>query len=158
MRTEEVGEIYYSARELAKLLGISHNTPARWVNSGRVKAERSPGGDFAITRTSVIAHLNRTGKTIPAEILNPASLQSEVGFNRLITRNKRADDAYKKLLTTLDKAGAKPIRRRAVTMLDSNLWQGLSVLNFHERLGYLQAVADAVADYERLDKERSKCQ
>lgn len=149
----------YGTFELARLLGVSDRAPNRWVKSGRVDGFRSKDGKWRITRSSVIKYLEFAGQEVPQSILDPhaaiADQQAEITSG---VRCAEADQAYRKLLQTLDNGAEKTVKRRAVEMLDRNLWNGLSVLSQLERIGYLQAAADAVVDYGRLDKERKSFQ
>lgn len=47
--------VYYTTFQVAKVLGVSLPTVVNWVNSGRLKAHRTPGGHRRIAHTDVLA-------------------------------------------------------------------------------------------------------
>jgi len=51
----------YRVGEVARLLGVSPTTVRRWILSGRIRAERTPGGHYRIPESEVRRLLGRPG-------------------------------------------------------------------------------------------------
>jgi excisionase family DNA binding protein len=39
---------YFSAREVARIFGVSYRTVLRWCHRGKIRAMRTPGGHYRI--------------------------------------------------------------------------------------------------------------
>lgn len=52
---DESGELpeHMAPSEVAQLLGYAHVTVLRWIHSGKLRARRSPGGTYRVSRDEV---------------------------------------------------------------------------------------------------------
>jgi excisionase family DNA binding protein len=71
----------YTTGQLGRLLGVSRTTIVRWVEEGRLRARRSVGGWYLVSREEVLAFLFDLGfsKDVPWRIRAAA----EVAYERL---------------------------------------------------------------------------
>lgn len=53
----ETTEGYYTTAQLMKLFGVTRVTVYRWIDSGKIKAVRTPGGQLRIPKNSADAFL-----------------------------------------------------------------------------------------------------
>lgn len=67
------GPTYYTTYQVAKFLGVSLPTVVNWVNSGLLRAHRTPGGHRRIARQDVVAFardndypLHDLGSSVPS--------------------------------------------------------------------------------------------
>lgn len=63
----------YSSRKVGKLLGADPSSVNRWIDSGTLKAYRTPGGHRRVSFENLMDFLNRCEMPIPEE-LKPAQL------------------------------------------------------------------------------------
>lgn len=86
----------YSSRQVGKLLGADPSSVNRWIDSGKLKAYRTPGGHRRVLHDDLLAFLMDCGIPVPDEI--KPSLQTmllldpDTAFVRTFKRAiKRAD-------------------------------------------------------------------
>lgn len=63
----------FTTHQVAKLLGVSDQSVANWVDAGKLKASRTPGGHRRIEHEDLVAFLTAQNVPIPAE-LKPDSM------------------------------------------------------------------------------------
>jgi len=56
----------YSSIDLARILGIHRVTVTNWIKKGALKAIRTPGGRYRVSREDLISFLDAHGMPIPA--------------------------------------------------------------------------------------------
>ena len=56
----------FSPGQLAPIVGVSESTMKRWVDSGLLRAERTPGGHRKITVADLLAFLRSRGRPMPS--------------------------------------------------------------------------------------------
>jgi len=56
----------YSPIDLSRILGIHRVTVTNWIKKGAIKAIRTPGGRYRVSRDDLIAFLDTHGMPIPA--------------------------------------------------------------------------------------------
>ena len=56
----------YSSIDLSRILGIHRVTVTNWIKKGALKAIRTPGGRYKVSREDLISFLNAHGMPIPA--------------------------------------------------------------------------------------------
>jgi len=56
----------YSSIDLARILGIHRVTVTNWIKKGALKAIRTPGGRYKVSREDLISFLDTHGMPIPA--------------------------------------------------------------------------------------------
>lgn len=56
----------YSSIDLARILGIHRVTVTNWIKKGALKAIRTPGGRYKVSREDLITFLDAHGMPIPA--------------------------------------------------------------------------------------------
>lgn len=135
----------YSPVEVAEYLKCAHTTIHRLIYKGKLNAFRLPGSrNWKIPKESLFEFLESIGAPIPDGI-QPAAVVDQPPPQR----NKDADREWKRLICNPQES-----ELRVAKMLDANL-QALSVLTPLQRIGYVQAAADVVADFERLERERA---
>jgi len=55
----------YSSIDLAKILGVHRVTVTNWIKKGALKAARTPGGRYKVTKQDLRGFLSEQGMTIP---------------------------------------------------------------------------------------------
>jgi excisionase family DNA binding protein len=55
----------YSSIDLAKILGVHRVTVTNWIKKGALKAARTPGGRYKVTKQDLRDFLSEQGMTIP---------------------------------------------------------------------------------------------
>lgn len=63
------GPKYHTTYQVAKFFGVSLPTVVNWVNSGLLKAHRTPGGHRRIARNDVIAFARQHNYPLPKELV-----------------------------------------------------------------------------------------
>jgi excisionase family DNA binding protein len=63
------GPVYYTTYQVAKSLGVSLPTVANWVDSGLVRAHRTPGGHRRIAHADVIAFAREHNYPVGRDLL-----------------------------------------------------------------------------------------
>jgi len=58
----------YSSIDLARILGIHRVTVTNWIKKGALKAIRTPGGRYRVSREDLISFLDAHGTPIPASL------------------------------------------------------------------------------------------
>jgi excisionase family DNA binding protein len=58
----------YSSRQVGKLLGADPSSVNRWIDSGKLKAYRTPGGHRRVLHEDLLGFLDETGIPVPEEI------------------------------------------------------------------------------------------
>jgi excisionase family DNA binding protein len=58
----------FSSREVGKLVGADPSSVNRWIDSGRLKAYRTPGGHRRVLLENLVAFLNELAIPVPAEL------------------------------------------------------------------------------------------
>ncbi len=61
-----VDDVYYTTKEVAKLLKVSHLTVLRWIEAGKLEASK-PGGEWRISATALGKLLEETKKEVQEE-------------------------------------------------------------------------------------------
>ena len=56
---------------IARLLGVAVASISTWIDAGKLKAGRTPGGHRRVTKEELIAFLRRQGLPVPAELKAP---------------------------------------------------------------------------------------
>ena len=72
------GPVYYTTYQVAKYLGVSLPTVVNWVNSGLLKAHRTPGGHRRIAHNDVIAFARANEYPIARELADAAGSRKKV--------------------------------------------------------------------------------
>lgn len=72
------GPVYYTTYQVAKQLGVSLPTVVNWVNSGRLRAHRTPGGHRRIAHNDVIAFARANAYPIARELAEAGSSRKRV--------------------------------------------------------------------------------
>ncbi|MCA9491912.1 MAG: response regulator [Myxococcales bacterium] len=72
------GPVYYTTYQVAKFLGVSLPTVVNWVNSGLLRAHRTPGGHRRIAHNDVIAFARTNDYPIAAELSASGSSRKKV--------------------------------------------------------------------------------
>jgi DNA-binding transcriptional MerR regulator len=140
----------YTTGEIAKLCSVSPRTVCKWFDSGLLQGFKVPGSKFRkVTHPQLMAFMREHGIDVPADMKDKPKAQDAP---KRPARDKQADAAWKRITSEI-KQTKRTVKDKAVHLLDSNL-QALSILSPLERRGYLQATADVVADFERIERER----
>ena len=63
-------ERYFSPRAVAAALGVSESSLKRWVDEGRIAADRTAGGHRRITQTGLLSYLRKEG----VAVVNPSAI------------------------------------------------------------------------------------
>lgn len=58
--------VTYTTQDVAKVLSASRTSVQRWIDSGSLKAFKTPGGHRRVTQRELVAFLRRQGAPIPA--------------------------------------------------------------------------------------------
>lgn len=77
-KTSVQGPVYYTTYQVAKFLGVSLPTVVNWVNSGLLRAHRTPGGHRRIAHNDVIAFARANDYPIAAELSVKGSSRKKV--------------------------------------------------------------------------------
>lgn len=72
------GPVYYTTYQVAKYLGVSLPTVVNWVNSGLLKAHRTPGGHRRIAHNDVIAFARANDYPIARELVDATGTRKKV--------------------------------------------------------------------------------
>lgn len=72
------GPVYYTTHQVAKYLGVSLPTVVNWVNSGRLRAHRTPGGHRRIAHNDVVAFARTHDYPIARELAEVGSSRKKV--------------------------------------------------------------------------------
>lgn len=59
----------YSSRDVGKMVGADPSSVNRWIDSGRLKAYRTPGGHRRVLRGDLLTFLGEWGIPVPDELL-----------------------------------------------------------------------------------------
>ena len=59
----------YSPIDLSRILGIHRVTVTNWIKKGAIKAIRTPGGRYRVSRDDLVDFLNTHGMTVPSFLL-----------------------------------------------------------------------------------------
>lgn len=59
-----------STTQVAELLGVSAQTIANWIDNGRLRAGRTPGGHRRVTAQDLVAFLTASGLPLPAGLVD----------------------------------------------------------------------------------------
>jgi excisionase family DNA binding protein len=59
---------YYSSRDVAFLIKSDPSSVNRWIDSGKLKAHRTPGGHRRVNPADLLEFLEQHGMPIPAEL------------------------------------------------------------------------------------------
>lgn len=68
------GPVYYTTFQVAKFLGVSLPTVVNWVNSGLLRAHRTPGGHRRIAHTDVLAFARANDYPVSREFAESVSV------------------------------------------------------------------------------------
>lgn len=60
--------VTYTTQDVAKVLSASRTSVQRWIDSGSLKAFKTPGGHRRVTQRELVAFLRRQGAPIPAAL------------------------------------------------------------------------------------------
>jgi two-component system, OmpR family, response regulator len=77
-KTLVTGPVYYTTYQVAKYLGVSLPTVVNWVNSGLVRAHRTPGGQRRIAHGDVMAFARTHDYPIARELVEAGSSRKKV--------------------------------------------------------------------------------
>ena len=72
------GPVYYTTYQVAKYLGVSLPTVVNWVNSGLLKAHRTPGGHRRIAHNDVIGFARANEYPIARELADASGSRKKV--------------------------------------------------------------------------------
>lgn len=64
-----MGEHIFSSHEVGALLQANPSTVIRWIDSGQLKAYRTPGGHRRVRQRDLLSFLRTYGMPIPSELL-----------------------------------------------------------------------------------------
>jgi len=90
----------YSSAQIAHIVGVDPTSINRWIDGGRLKAFRTPGGHRRVLEAELVTFLNAMGMPLP-ESLQPAGLSFLVvdkeekflrNMSRAISRSDRCGD------------------------------------------------------------------
>jgi excisionase family DNA binding protein len=66
--------VTYTTQDVAKVLSASRTSVQRWIDSGSLKAFKTPGGHRRVTQRELVAFLRRQGAPVPASLLSRVRL------------------------------------------------------------------------------------
>ncbi|MEW5742656.1 MAG: response regulator [Myxococcota bacterium] len=64
----------YTTQDVAKVLSASRTSVQRWIDSGSLRAFKTPGGHRRVTQRELVAFLRRQGAPVPASLLSRVRL------------------------------------------------------------------------------------
>lgn len=100
-KTNKDGPIYYTTFKVAKFFGVSLPTIVNWVDSGRLRAHRTPGGHRRIAHSDVLAFARENNYPVTAEFAGSTSLNKvlvvddEIDFAELVREYLQLKGGYK---------------------------------------------------------------
>ena len=62
-----------STMQVARLMGVSDQSVSNWVDSGKLRAGKTPGGHRRVEKSDLITFLNQQNFRIPRELLPPGT-------------------------------------------------------------------------------------
>ncbi|MEQ1500625.1 MAG: response regulator [Myxococcota bacterium] len=72
------GPVYYTTHEVAKFLDVSLPTVVNWVNGGRLRAHRTPGGHRRIAHNDLLAFTREHDYPVARELIEAGSSRRRV--------------------------------------------------------------------------------
>ncbi len=108
----------YSSVDLAKILGVHRVTVTNWIKKGALKAARTPGGRYKVTKEALKHFLSKQGMPIPAFL--------QIGTKKLIVAVDD-DETILNLLEDFFSSGDMPYLYRLKTFnnpLDAGFFIG----------------------------------
>lgn len=60
--------VTFTTQDVAKVLSASRTSVQRWIDSGALKAFKTPGGHRRVTRRELVAFLRRAGAPVPTSL------------------------------------------------------------------------------------------
>ena len=74
----------YSALEVARLCGVVNQTAINWINSGHLKAFKTPGGQYRVYPEDLADFMASRKMQIPQEVLDALSTQDESQSEKIL--------------------------------------------------------------------------
>ncbi|MCQ2573957.1 MAG: response regulator [Treponema sp.] len=95
-QNKETKPIVYSALEVANICGVVNQTAINWINTGHLKAFKTPGGQYRVYPEDLLAFMKERKMYIPQTLLdscnNTASektllvIDDDVAFNTVVVK------------------------------------------------------------------------
>jgi excisionase family DNA binding protein len=103
----------FSSREVAEIIGADPSSVNRWIDSGQIKAYRTPGGHRRVLAGELLAFLERCGMPIPEQLRSSEQLHGS-------DQPPRSEQPRRVLIVDDDTALSKTVSR-ALQQLDPHL-------------------------------------
>src|SRR5574344_1450891 len=106
--------VIYSALEVANICGVVNQTAIHWINSGYLKAFKTPGGQYRVYPEDLVDFMSGRNMQIPMKLLstclnrstyNPETLlviDDDKAFNNLVASFLAAKFPSLKIIQTFD--------------------------------------------------------
>ena len=75
--TKKNKPVVFSALEVANICGVVNQTAINWINTGHLKAFKTPGGQYRVYPADLISFMRDRKMKIPKELLETSSTVSE---------------------------------------------------------------------------------
>jgi len=72
--TAKANLVTFTTQDVARVLSASRTSVQRWIDSGSLKAFKTPGGHRRVTQRELVAFLRRQGAPVPASLLSRVRL------------------------------------------------------------------------------------
>ena len=82
--TKKNKPMVFSALEVANICGVVNQTAINWINTGHLKAFKTPGGQYRVYPADLISFMRDRKMKIPKELLETSSTVSENNYSLLV--------------------------------------------------------------------------
>ncbi len=95
-QNKENKPVVYSALEVANICGVVNQTAINWINTGHLKAFKTPGGQYRVYPDDLLSFMKDRKMYIPQALLDSCSsattektllvIDDDVGFNAVVVK------------------------------------------------------------------------